>query len=95
MQPVNSGDLFLTIGMKLCGDNVDVRLEVSSMSKEADQSVHMYPATECSSMCAFGECSPCATTSCVKSEVAYENATLVQPNSPCYTEEEDSARLET
>ena len=54
MQPVNSDDLFLTIGMKLCADNVDVRLEVSSMSKEAlkyqqmhDKCVQMYSATEC------------------------------------------------
>ena len=31
MQPVNSGDLLMTIEMKLRGNNVEVRLEVRSM----------------------------------------------------------------
>ena len=59
MQPVTYADLFMTMEMKLCGINVEVRMEVRSMSKEAlkcqqihDQCVQMYPPTQCRSLCA-------------------------------------------
>jgi len=64
--------------MTLCGNIVDIRLEVRSMSKEA----LMWLQTR----------SVCADI-LRDILIAYLNAILVQRNSPCYVEEETNAEM--